>query len=133
MSTDTIDLQLTEYETSYGEVEEEWKILSKEVGLCHKIEDTISLGFKVLGSIDKANDQWISDVRSGRQQFFWHKAAKIARRYSWWLSLTTLLLDCIEHCEELGYKVDGSAEFRNAFNRVSCMSLDVEAAKKASA
>ncbi|HEX3654988.1 MAG TPA: hypothetical protein VHV55_04245 [Pirellulales bacterium] len=131
MPTDTLDRELVHYEDSFGEVEVKWKLLPKELGLRAKVEDTVGIGLAVLAQIDQTNEQWIESVRAGNEPFLWHKAAKVARRYRWWLSLSSLVMDAIEWCEQHSEAVDGAGSFRVSYNRVAAMSLDIESVKKA--
>jgi hypothetical protein len=130
MSIDTVEVELVQYEDKYGEVEE-WKLRTKEVELCNKVDEALEAGLKALAHIDRTNNSWLEEVRSKPEAFRWHKAAKIARRYLWWLSLSELVIGIIELCEAAGYTIDEASSFRDAYNRVALMSLDIEAAKKA--
>jgi hypothetical protein len=113
----------------YNEISQEaetWKVRHDEAMLCRDIEDAIGIGLSILESIRRRGEHWAREIEDGGAQFSWDQSRELAEQYRWWLEPSTVLLEAIDACERENYQIQNARRFRDAYQDVSLMSLDVD-------
>jgi hypothetical protein len=111
----------------YTQQSESWKPEHDEAMACRNLEDVIRLGISIFRGVQRVDQEWSEEVRSGAKSFNKDEAKEVADWYEWWYRPCPKVLGDIAGFEQRGYTVDGATEFRECCRATQLKKLDVDA------